>query len=66
MEIKYTAHAEYSSGRTSDFNGYGCISFTSEAAADAWATEQIQNDPGAVVTVWKAYTADIHRIYKGR
>lgn len=66
MEIKYTARAEYSNGRTSEFSDYGCMSFTSEAAADAWATEQIQSDPSAVVTVWEAYTADIHRIYKGR
>ena len=66
MEIKYTARAEYSNSRANDFNGYGCRSFTSEAAADAWATEQIQSDPGAVVTVWKALTAEIHRIYKGR
>mgnify|MGYP003291885653 CR=1 FL=1 len=64
MEIKYTARAEYSSGHA--ISGYGCVSFTSEAAATAWAAEQIQSDPGAVVTVWKAYTADIHRIYKGR
>ena len=66
MEIKYTARAEYSNGRVSDFDGYGCCSFISEAAADTWATEQIQSDPGAVVTVWKAFTAEIHRIYKGR
>lgn len=66
MDIKFTARAEYSDRRTSNINGYGCISFTSEAAADVWAAEQIQSDPGAVVTVWKAYTTDIHRIYKGR
>jgi len=66
MEVKYTARAEYSNGHASYLNGYGCISFASEAEADAWATEQIQKDPGATVTVWKAYTADIHRIYKGR
>ena len=66
MEVKYTARAEFSNGHASDLNGFGCISFASEAEADAWATEQIQKDPGATVTVWKANTADIHRIYKGR
>ena len=66
MEIKYTARAEYSNGRASEFSDYGCMSFTSEAAADAWATEQIQSDPSAIVAVWEAYTADIHRSYKGR
>lgn len=64
MEIKYTARVEYSNGRTSSFDGFGYKSFASESAVDTWANEQLQNDPGAIVTVWKAFTAEIHRIYQ--
>ena len=63
MKIKYTAHVKHSNGRTSDFNGFGHKPFTSEVAVDAWANEQLRNDPAAVVTVWKAFTAEIYRTY---
>lgn len=62
--IKFTARARYSNGSWSENSGFGCRSFTSEAEADAWAAEQLRNDPGAVVIVWKAFSADIHRIYE--
>lgn len=64
MKIKYTAHVKYSNGRTSNFDGFGYKSFTSEAAVDAWANEQLRNDPGAVVTAYKAFTAEIYRTYQ--
>ena len=51
--IKFTARARYSNGSWSENSGFGCRSFTSEAAADAWAAEQLRNDPGALVIVWK-------------
>lgn len=59
MEIKFTAHAEYSNGSMSD-----CKSFGSEKAVEDWAAAQIAKDAGAVVTVWKAFNADVHRIYQ--
>ena len=64
MKIKYTAHVKYSNGRTSDFDGFGYTSFTDEATMDAWANEQLRDDPGAVVTVYRAFTAEIYRTYQ--
>ena len=65
--IKFTARVEYSNGRsTSDSNGFVCQSFADEAAADAWAKDLLCKDPGAIVTVWKAFTADVHCVYHGQ
>ncbi len=61
MEIKFTAHAKYSDGSMSD-----CRFFKSEKAVEKWAIDQIAKDAGAVVTVWKAFSADIHCIYQAR
>lgn len=58
-DIKFSANVTHSDGRTSN-----CRSFTSEADMDAWATEQLTNDPGAVVMVWKAYSSEVYRIYQ--
>ena len=61
MEIKFSAHAKYSDGSMSD-----CRSFKSEKAVEKWAIAQIAKDAGAVITVWKAFSADIHCIYQVR
>lgn len=63
-EQEQSRHGRLGNGSWSENSGFGCRSFTSEAAADAWAAEQLRNDPGAVVIVWKAFSADIHRIYE--
>ena len=58
-DIKFSANVTHSNGRISD-----CRSFTGEADMDTWATEQLRNDPGAVVMVWKAYSSEVYRIYQ--
>ena len=57
--IMFTARAEYTNGRVS-----ACVSFKSTEAIEAWAAAELGKDPGAVVTAWKAFTADVSCIYR--
>lgn len=61
MEIKFTAHTEHANRHIDD-----CVSFTSEAAVDAWAKDQLRQNPGATIIVWYAYSAEVFRTYGGR
>ena len=57
--IMFTARAEYTNGSVS-----ACVSFKSTQAPVAWATAELGKDPGAVVTAWKAFTAEVFCIYR--
>ena len=57
--IMFTARAEYTNGSVS-----ACVSFKSTEAIEAWAAAELGKDPGAVVTAWKAFTADVSCIYR--
>lgn len=56
--VKFTAIAEYSDGKTSR-----CRAFATERAMSKWANAQYRKDEGTTVTVWEGYTDKVYCVY---